>query len=198
MKLYAVSATRNGPVFNNNYDALPATGFDGESGWNYHIWYPVEIPEGLNSMFNTITTTQVDQAVAWEFNAVQKQPLQERILLIYNDTNQTIPLVRVTITDQQFTGGVMELTPWKGMDSVFIKDYYQFEIKSTNPVNQFPENMYLQADYAESLSDSTTYPNQIEITNMPAYSWAVGALRLYAVKDQAVEEDYCVIATEVN
>ena len=198
MKLYAVSATRNGPVFNNNYDALPATGFDGESGWNYHIWYPVEIPEGINSMFNTLTTTQVDQAVAWDYNAVQKQPLQERILLIYNDTNQTIPSVTVSITDQQFTGGVMELTEWHGINTSHIKDYYQFEIKSTSPVNKFPENMYLQADYAESLSNTTTYPNQITITNMEPYGWYVGALRLYAVKDQAVEEDYCVIATEVN
>lgn len=197
MKLYAASATRNGPVYNNNYDALPQTGYDAENGWNYHIWYPVEIPQGINSMFNTITTTDVDQAVGWEFGE-QGTPLQERMLLIYNDTNQTIPTVRVSITDQQFTGGVMELTNWESDTSTHIKFYEQFEILSTSPVNQFPENVYIKAEWSTGLGNSTQYPNEIIITNMPAYSWAVGALRLYAVKDQAVEEDYCVIATEVN
>jgi hypothetical protein len=31
---------------------------------------------------------------------------------------------------------------------------------------------------------------------MAAWGWYVAALRIYGVKDQAVEEDYCIIATE--
>lgn len=201
MKLYAASTTRNGPVYNNNYDALPATGYDAGSGWTYHIWYPVEIPEGLNSMFNPITTTQVDQVLnPWQFGeSIYSDALtQERLLLVYNDSNQTIPTVKVSITDQQFTGGVMELTEWDSDSSNKIKFYEQFEILSTSPVNQFPENVYIKAEWSTGLGNSTTYPNEVTITNMAPYSWYPVALRLYIVKDQAVEEDYCVIATEVN
>jgi hypothetical protein len=33
---------------------------------------------------------------------------------------------------------------------------------------------------------------------MAPWSWYAAALRLYVVKDQAVEEDFCVIATETT
>jgi hypothetical protein len=205
MKLYAASTTRNGAVYNNNYDLLPATGFDTETGYNYHIWYPVEIPTGLNSMFKTITTGDVDAvSIHWtpeigtNGTLAQRQDsfIQERMLLIYNDSNTTINSVTVSITDQQYTGGVMECTEWSAPNRPKKIDYLSFDIKSTIPTNYFPENMYIQANYSNTTPNNTTSGPIVTITNMAPYSWHVAALRLYIVADQEVEEDYCVIATE--
>lgn len=205
MKLYGVSTTRNGTVYNNNYNGLSATDFDTETGYYYHIWYPVEIPTGLNSMFKTITTGDVDAvSIHWtpeigtNGTLAQREDsfIQERMLLIYNDTNATIPSVTVSITDQQFTGGVMECTEWLAPDRPKKIDYLSFDVKSTTPANYFPSNMYLQANYSPTVSSNTTSGPAVTITNMAPYSWHVAALRLYIVADQAVEEDYCVIATE--
>jgi hypothetical protein len=202
MKLYTVSTTRNGVVTNVNYNTIPANDFDSQLGVNYHLWYPVEIPEGTNSWFKGIVTGEVDATTyGWVPNAdmtVKESCItQERLLLIYNDSNQTLDNVRVFISDQQLTGSVAEVTPWKANLSPEIRSYSSFEILSTSPVNQFPANMYLKANFQGALPEPTPpLPTEMLITNMQPYSWAVAAVRLYIVKDQEVPEDYCVISTE--
>jgi len=207
MKLYGVSTTRNGQIYNGNYDDLAATGFDPGTGLNYHIWYPVEIPSGINSWFNTIQTSSVDLVTTpWTPEIAASGTLeqransltQERLLLIYNDSATVQPQVNVSVVDQQFTGGVVECTEWWSPSRPKIKNYYSFDIKSTSNVNQFPQNMYLQANYSPTLSNTNTSGPNIVINNMQPYSWYVAALRLYIRKDQAIEEDYCVIATQTS
>jgi hypothetical protein len=202
MKLYTVSTTRNGQVTNVNYTDVPANDFDSQLGVNYHLWYPVEIPEGTNSWFKGIITSEVDAVVnPWTVDAdlerKESSITQERLLLIYNDSSVTLDNVRVFISDQQLTGSVAELTPWKANISPEIRKYSSFEVLSTNPVNQFPENMYLKANFQGALPEPTPpLPSEMVITNMQPYSWAVAAVRLYIVKDIEVVEDYCVISTE--
>lgn len=202
MKLYTVSTTRNGQATNINYTNVPANDFDSQLGVNYHLWYPVEIPEGTNSWFKGIVTSEVDAVVnPWTIDAdlerKESSITQERLLLIYNDSNLTLDNVRVFISDQQLTGSVAEVTPWKANLSPEIRKYSSFEILSTSPVNQFPDNMYLKANFQGALPEPTPpLPSEMVITNMQPYSWAVAAVRLYIVKDIEVVEDYCVISTE--
>lgn len=201
MKLYTVSTTRNGTPTNSNY-TFPANGFDSLLGVNYHLFYPVEIPEGTNSLFTQVTTAEVDAAVSgWtptaDLTVKQNSITEERMILIYNDSNTTLNSVRVFVSDQQLTGCVAELTPWKADLSPEIQKYSSFEVLSSSPVNQFPDNMYLKANFQGSLPEPTPpLPTEVIINNMAPYSWAVAALRLYIVKDIEVVEDFCVIATE--
>jgi len=201
MKLYTVSTTRGGSVVNTNYTSLAANDFDTQLGVNFHLFYPVEIPEGTNSWFAGVTTAQVDAALTgWTPNATQTDKdnsiIQERLVLFYNDSNQTLNQVRIFVSDQQLTGCVAELTPWHSTLSKEIQNYSSFEILSTSPVNDFPENMYLKANFQGSIPEVTPTTNEVIINDMPPYSWGVAALRLYIVKDVEVVEDFCVIATE--
>ena len=204
MKIYGVSTNRNGAIVNTNYDILAANGFDTQLGLNYHIFYPVEIPTGTNSMFAAVTTAQVDAAVtAWKPNGMTQEDydacgIQERMILIYNDSNQTLGTVNVFISDQQFTGCVAEITPWNCVLTHEIQGYSSIETLSTSPVNQFPENVYFKANFQGISEPPSTASKEIVITNMQPYSWYVAALRLYIVKDVEVLEDYCVIATETT
>jgi hypothetical protein len=113
MKIYGVSTTRNGTITNANYNNLSYTGIDSSTGKQYHLWYPVEIPEGTNSLFTGVTTTVVDSiATPYSAGAENNSPslLQERMILIHNDSNTPIGSVRVFIADQQLTGCVAEIT----------------------------------------------------------------------------------------
>jgi hypothetical protein len=202
MKIYGVSTTRNGTITNANYNNLSYTGVDSNTGKQYHLWYPVEIPEGTNSLFSAVTTSVVDQITTPYQSGAENNSaslLQERMILIYNDSNTVIPTVNVLIADQQLTGCVAEITPWKATGTTEIHKYSDFEIlTSSNPaVNFSPAFAYIKANFQGSTPEPETLPaKNISITNMAAYSWAIAALRIYGVKDQAVEEDYCIISTE--
>lgn len=203
MKLYTVSTTRGGAPVNTNYTSVAANDFDTQLGVNFHLFYPVEIPEGTNSLFQGVDTSQVDSAATgWTPEATQTDKdnsiIQERLILVYNDTNQTISNLRVFVSDQQLTGCVAELTPWHTTLTHEIQNYSSFEILSTNPVNKFPENMYVKANFQGTLGEPTPENREIVITDMPPYSWVTAALRLYIVKDVEVVEDFCVIATETT
>lgn len=203
MKIYGASTTRGGAITNVNYNTLAANDFDTQLGVNYHLFYPVEIPTGTNSWFAGVTTAQVDAAVTgWTPTATQtdydNSIIQERMVFIYNDSNETLANVRVFISDQQLTGCVAELTPWNTTLSHEIQNYSSIQTLSTSPVNQFPENVYFKANFQGALPEPTPGAKNIEITNMAPYSWHVAALRLYVVKDVAVVEDFCIIATETN
>ncbi|MFM6983795.1 MAG: hypothetical protein ACKOXF_06665, partial [Chitinophagaceae bacterium] len=155
------------------------------------------------SWFAGVSTAEVDAAVTgWTPTATQtdydNSIIQERMVFIYNDSNETLANVRVFISDQQLTGCVAELTPWNTELSHEIQDYSSIQTLSTNPVNQFPENVYFKANFQGSLPEPTPAAKSIEITNMAPYSWYVAALRLYIVKDVEVVEDFCIIATETN
>jgi len=202
MKIYGVSTTRNGTITNANYNNLSYTGIDSSTGKQYHLWYPVEIPEGTNSLFTGVTTSVVDAIVTpYSAGASDNSPslLQERIILIHNDSNATIGTVNVFIADQQLTGCVAEITPWKATGTTEIQKYSDFEIlTSSNPAVNFSQQYaYVKANFQGSTPEPETLPaKNISITNMAAWGWYVAALRIYGVKDQAVEEDYCIIATE--
>lgn len=202
MKIYGVSTTRNGTIANANYNNLSYTGVDSNTGKQYHLWYPVEIPEGTNSLFTGVTTGVVDQiSVPYSAGNQDNSPslLQERMVLIFNDSNATINTVNVFIADQQLTGCVAEITPWKATGTTEIHKYSDFEVlTSANPaVNFSPSVAYIKANYQGSTPEPETLPaKSISITNMAPGGWYVAALRIYGVKDQAVEEDYCIIATE--
>lgn len=202
MKIYGVSTTRNGTITNANYSNLSYTGVDSNTGKQYHLWYPVEIPEGTNSLFTGVTTSVVDQITTpYSAGAENNSPslLQERIVLIHNDSNTSINTVNVFIADQQLTGCVAEITPWKATGTTEIHKYSDFEVlTSSNPAVNFSQQYaYIKANYQGSTPEPETLPSKaISITNMAAWGWYVAALRIYGVKDQAVEEDYCIIATE--
>ena len=200
MKIYGVSTTRNGTITNANYNTISPNGFN--EGRYFHLWYPVEIPEGTNSLFSAVTTAEID-AITTPYSVAEggtaSSLLQERMILIYNDSNTTIPTVNLLIADQQLTGCVAEITPWKATGTTEIHKYSDFEIlTSSNPaVNFSPAFAYIKANYQGSTPEPETLPSKnISITNMAPYSWYVAALRIYGVKDQAVEEDYCILATE--
>ena len=202
MKIYGVSATRNGTITNANYNNLSYTGIDSNTGKQYHLWYPVEIPEGTNSLFSAVTTGVVDQiSVPYSAGAENNSQslLQERIVLIHNDSNTSINTVNVFIADQQLTGCVAEITPWKATGTTEIHKYSDFEVlTSSNPaVNFTPAFAYIKANFQGSTPEPETLPaKNITISNMAPGGWYVAALRIYGSKDQAVEEDYCIIATE--
>ncbi len=202
MKIYGVSTTRNGTITNANYNNLSYTGIDSSSGKQYHLWYPVEIPEGTNSLFTGVTTSVVDAIVTpYSAGASDNSPslLQERMILIHNDSNTPISSVRVFIADQQLTGCVAEITPWKATGTTEIHKYSDFEIltSSNPPVNFTPTYAYVKANFQGSTPEPETLPSkEMVISDMTAWGWAVAALRIYGVKDQSVEEDYCIIATE--
>lgn len=203
MKLYTVSTTRGGTPVNTNYTSVAANDFDTQLGVNFHLFYPVEIPEGTNSLFEAVSTAQVDAAVTgWTPTATQTDKdnsiIGERIILAYNDSNQVIPTMRLFISDQQLTGCAAELTPWHTTLTHEIQNYSSFEILSTNPVNKFPENMYIKANFQGTLPEPTAENREIVITDMQPYSWTIAALRTYIVKDVEVVEDFCVIATETS
>jgi hypothetical protein len=203
MKLYTVSTTRGGTPVNTNYTSIAANDFDTQLGVNFHLFYPVEIPEGTNSLFQAVDTSQVDSAATgWTTEATQTDKdnsiIGERIILAYNDSNQVIPTMRLFISDQQLTGCAAELTPWNTTLTHEIQNYSSFEILSTNPVNKFPENMYIKANFQGTLPEPTAENREIVITNMQPYSWTLAALRTYIVKDVEVVEDFCIIATETS
>lgn len=197
MKIYGVSTTRNGTITNTNYTNITATGTD--NGVPYHYWYPVEIPSGTNSLFAGVTTAEVDAVVtpySVENTDNSSALIQERMILIHNNENKTHNQVKVFISDQQLTGTVAEITPWNMAGTEEIKSYASFEVLSTAVGNLNASNIYLKANH---LTNQTTTPEvnkEIVLTNVTPYSWHVAALRLYVVKDQSVQEDYCVIATE--
>ena len=198
MKIYGVSTTRNGTITNSNYDNVSYTGLDTNTGKQYHLWYPVEIPEGTNSLFSAVTTSVVDQiTVPYSAGNQDNTPslLQERIVLIYNDSNTTINTLNVFIADQQLTGCVAEITPWKATTE--IKQYSDFEVLTQSVGNFSPANVYIKANFQGATPQPDPKPGKsITITNMTGYGWYIAALRIYGVKDQAVQEDYCIIATE--
>jgi hypothetical protein len=202
MKIYGVSATRNGTITNANYNNLSYTGVDSNTGKQYHLWYPVEIPEGTNSLFSAVTTGVVDQiSVPYSAGAENNSQslLQERMILIHNDSNTSINTVNIFIADQQLTGCVAEITPWKATGTTEIHKYSDFEVlTSSNPAVNFSQQYaYIKANFQGSTPEPETLPaKNIIITNMAAWGWYVAALRIYGSKDQAVEEDYCIIATE--
>jgi hypothetical protein len=200
MKIYGVSTTRNGTITNANYNTISPNGF--ENGRYYHLWYPVEIPEGTNSLFTAVTKADVD-SISVPYSAVnggtQSSLLQERMILIHNDSNAIIPNVRLFIADQQLTGCVAEVVPWDYGPKKL--SYVDFEVlTSSNPaVNFSPTYAYIKASIQDPNEVINSTSNQyVEIQDMPARGWAVAALRIYGVKDQAVEEDYCILATESN
>jgi len=196
MKIYGVSTTRGGAITNNNYTNIAATGQD--NGLNYHYWYPVPIPTGTNSLFTGLTTAQVD-AVVTPYSITNADNtaalVQERMILIHNDSPTTKNNVKVLISDQQLTGGVAEITPWNLAGTEEIQGYSSIETLTTLPTDYRVDKAYFKANFA------TTGPvevsKQISISMGP-WSWYAAALRLYVVKDQAVEEDFCVIATETT
>jgi hypothetical protein len=203
MKLYTVSTTRGGTPVNTNYTSVAANDFDTQLGVNFHLFYPVEIPTGTNSWLEGVTTAQVDAALTgWTPTATQTDKdnsiIQERLVLVYNDSNKVLNSMRLFISDQQLSGCVAELTPWHTTLTHEIQNYSSFEVLSTNPVNQFPENMYIKANFQGTLPEPTAQSRDIVITNMQPYSWALAALRVYIVKDIEVVEDFCVIATETT
>lgn len=196
MKIYGVSTTRNGAITNNNYTNIAPAGQD--NGVNYHLWYPVPIPTGNNSLFTGITTSQVDAIVTpYSINNVDNTPalVQERMILIHNDSNVARENVRVFISDQQLTGGVAEITPWDMASTEEIQLYSSIEVLTTLPTDYRPDKVYIKANMQGTSTPSVT--KQINIS-MPAWGWYAAALRLYVVKDQSVEEDFCVIATETT
>lgn len=196
MKIYGVSTTRGGAITNNNYTNISPTGQD--EGLNYHYWYPVPIPTGTNSMFAGITTAQVDSIVTpySVTNADNTASLvQERMILIHNDSPYAKANVKVLISDQQLTGGVAEITPWNMAGTEEIQGYSSIELLTTLPTDFRVDKAYFKANYM--VTSTPEVSKQISISMAP-WGWYAAALRLYVVKDQLVEEDFCVIATETT
>jgi hypothetical protein len=198
MKIYGVSTTRNGIITNANYNTINPNGF--ENGRYYHLWYPVEIPEGTNSLFTAVTTAEVD-AITTPYDVAvggtAASLLQERMILIHNDTNAVVPNVKLFIADQQLTGCVAEVVPWDYGPKKL--NYVDFQILTQSVANFSPANVYIKASIQDPNELINSTSNQyVEIQDLPARGWAVAALRIYGVKDQAVEEDYCILATESN
>ena len=196
MKIYGVSTTRGGAITNNNYTNIAATGQD--NGLNYHYWYPVPIPTGTNSLFTGLTTAQVDAVVTpYSISNVDNTAalVQERMILIHNDSPTTKNNVKVLISDQQLTGGVAEITPWNLAGTEEIQGYSSIEVLTTIPTDYRADKAYFKANFPTTGPVETS--KQISISMGP-WSWYAAALRLYVVKDQAVEEDFCVIATETT
>ncbi|CAB4155605.1 hypothetical protein UFOVP660_15 [uncultured Caudovirales phage] len=199
MKIYGVSTTRNGAITNMNYDNISATGVDAETGIQYHRWFPVPIPTGTNSMFNAITTSQVDAVVTpWAGSNEDNTDslVQERMILIHNDSPVARNNVKIFISDQQLTGGVVELTPWNMLSLEIIKPYDQIITNTTVPTDYRVDKVYFDAYYPSSGLGNSTEINKEINTSLGPWGWYAAALRLYVVKDQAVEEDFCIIATE--
>lgn len=199
MKIYGVSTTRNGVITNTNYTNIPATGEDNDVP--YHYWYPVKIPTGTNSLFTGLSTAEVDAVVTpYDINNPDNSAalVQERMILIHNNENKTQNQVRVFISDQQLTGTVAELTPWTMAGVEEIKPYSSFEVLSTAIGNLSASNIYIKANFQTNQTITPEVNKEILIQDMAPYTWYVAALRLYAVKDQSVAEDYCVIATETT
>jgi len=196
MKIYGVSTTRGGAITNNNYTNIAATGQD--NGLNYHYWYPVPIPTGTNSLFTGITTSQVD-AVVTPYSITNADNtaalVQERIILIHNDSPQAKTNVKVVISDQQLTGGVAEITPWNLAGTEEIQGYSSIEVLTTMPTDYRVDKVYIKANFPTT--GPTEVGKQINISMAP-WGWYAAALRLYVVKDQSVEEDFCIIATETT
>lgn len=199
MKIYGVSTTRNGVITNENYTNIAAAGTDNEVP--YHYWYPVKIPTGTNSLFKGLTTAEIDAVVTPYDPALTDNSaslVQERMILIHNNENKTQNQVKVFISDQQLTGTVAEITPWTLAGIEEIKPYSSFEVLSTALGNLSASNIYIKANFQTNQTVTPELSKEIVIHNMPPYGWYVAALRLYAVKDQSVAEDYCVIATETT
>lgn len=196
MKIYGVSTTRNGAITNNNYTNISPTGQD--AGLNYHYWYPVDIPSGTNSLFTGLTTAQVDAIVTpYSINNADNTPalVQERMILIHNDSPQPKTNVKIFISDQQLTGGVAEITPWNLAGTEEIQGYSSIEPLTTIPTDYRVDKVYFKANY---LTNSQPEVSKIINTAMSPWGWYAAALRLFVVRDQAVEEDFCIIATETT
>lgn len=200
MKIYGVSTTRNGAITNFNYSDISATGTDTNLGVNFHYWYPVEIPTGTNSLFSGITTAQVDAVVTpYLAGNTDNSPslVQERMVLIHNNEPKTYNNVRILISDQQLTGCVAEITPWNMASVEEIKPYSSFEVLTTVPTDYRVDKAYIKANFMGT-TPTTPEVNKAINVSMTPFGWYVAALRLYVVKDQSVQEDFCVIATETN
>jgi hypothetical protein len=197
MKIYGVSTTKNGAITNDNYTNIAAAGTD--NGVPYHYWYPVEIPSGTNSLFKGITTAEVDAVVTpYSLSNTDNSAslVQERMVLIHNNENKTHNQVRVFISDQQLTGSVAEITPWNLAGTEEIKSYASFEVLSSAVGNLSATNVFIKANFLTIQTTTPEVNKELVLHNVTPYSWHVAALRLYVVKDQSVQEDYCVIATE--
>jgi len=199
MKIYGVSTTRNGAITNMNYNNISITGNEPGMG-NYHRWFPVPIPTGTNSMFQAITTSQVDAVVTgWDETNVDNSDslVQERMILIHNDSAVAKPNVKIFISDQQLTGGVVELTPWNMASIEVIQPYRAIATQTTIPTDYRVDKVYFDAYLPQGLDNSTTINKEIN-TSLGPWEWYAAALRLYVVKDQAIQEDFCIIATETS
>lgn len=198
MKIYGVSTTRGGAITNNNYTNISPTGVDAETGLSYHLWYPVPIPTGTNSLFSGITTSLVDSIVTpYSINNADNTAalVQERMILIHNDSPQAKTNVKILISDQQLTGGVAEITPWNLAGTEEIQGYSSIEVLTTIPTDYRVDKAYIKANFPTT---GTVEVSKEINTPMAAWGWYAAALRLYVAKDQAVEEDFCIIATETT